>query len=1230
MSAQDDCSTNTDPLKLVREGTAQNERSPNALNPSSAPVNEHGPAQNMVFAKTYAAYLKYFDNTNTATDDWSNFFGSDVSAELAVPAIEDVDEYKSTLQEWFGYLNELENKNRESELRQRFGYLYASVASLAQQLDGLKKSLPDVIALKGTLKNLIKTQLAPAFGHLIAYYKAGNALITDAAPPKFQILSRPVVSFGAVLSTGLSEDWFNKAKDWATYVESIRKDTSVYGDGADVFSQINHCSTHALFKSVFDQFLKVFAGVVSGATAALEDSFTKDNTHEPHYTLFLAFLRLLEYQRSSGNTLTQKHLDFYYRTILGLKEKSSQPGHVHLLAELAKQVPSREFKAGETFRAGKDDQGKDAFFANETDFVANQAKIAARRTLYRHTDEEVIDKTLQDPKIHKGRLFASPVADSDDGLGAPLTSPDGSWHPFVHKEYEDGQLSKIMMPEAEVGFAIASHYLLMAEGDRSIFAFITVDGYAGPYAGPYAYEDWEQVDLANDIHFLVTTEKGWLEIQAAYFIPLSSTALSTGFLLGLRVDGSKPPIVPYAAKTHGYSFQTNLPMLLVKLKQDDARPYVYSKFQDVVVSKIQLDIGVTGLRSLAASNDFGPLDTSKPFQPFGASPKEGSSFIFGSKEIFQKHLSLLNITWNWQGTPTAYSVGVPSVATDVLSAGQWTQAGTGSVPVTYERYDLFSTDLDQVVFDEPDFTPNAFFNTQSRYGFVRLRLSGDFGQDKYQDDLKNYLSKETTDYPGTPPTGPIGSELLASYGSDITVLLNTLAEDNYKSRKIQFFHLAPFGTAEQHPYLFQDGGAVYLFPQFEFTRGNDTLASEAELYMGVSGLVPPQNLSLLFQVADGTANPLVEKPRRHLDWSYLSKNRWIEFGANDVQDATDGLINSGIVVLPIPREATNDNALMGAGMHWIRVAVSEKSDAVCRLRRVAAQAMKAALADRGNSPTVSALPVAAGTITKLEFPDAAVKSIVQPFPSFGGRGAEQSHTFYTRVSERLRHKNRGIELWDYERLILEAFPQIYKVKCLNHTRFEPSESGDGVYRELAPGYVTVVTVPNLQVQKQIDPLKPYTSLGTLDEIKKFLDARTSCFATVQVRNPQFEEVRVSFSVALYPGKDESASKTALLQAITQFLSPWAFTLQGAPSFGGKVYKSVLINFVEDQDCVDYVTDFQLFHDLPHQPPSTEDLDEVEASRAVSILVSTPAKAHVINVLHTAEMAAFGESCLCES
>ena len=114
-------------------------------------------------------------------------------------------------------------------------------------------------------------------------------------------------------------------------------------------------------------------------------------------------------------------------------------------------------------------------------------------------------------------------------------------------------------------------------------------------------------------------------------------------------------------------------------------------------------------------------------------------------------------------------------------------------------------------------------------------------------------------------------------------------------------------------------------------------------------------------------------------------------------------------------------------------------------------------------------------------------------------------------------------------------------------------------------------------------------------------------------NPEFEEVCVSFNLFLFDGFDKTYYSNLLRQAITRFLSPWAFAEAGSPSFGGKIYKSVLINFIEEQPYVDYVTDFKLFQYRDDEIIRT-DLSEVAGSRAVSILVSAPADKHEINPL----------------
>ncbi|MEI6333086.1 MAG: baseplate J/gp47 family protein [Methylococcaceae bacterium] len=1270
----DKCEPNIDTLRLIHQGTSQDQRVSAQLKPDYVKVDERKIENDVVFAKAYSSYLKFYGSNNTATGDWEVFFSRDVSVQLAMAAIQDIEYYKINVKESFDFLNNREHKDSELELKNQLGCLFSSIGTLAKQLDDLKESLPIEIPLKHTIQNLIQNQLASGFRQLILHYRDGltpnppappNAPYLNDVKPKFDIMGA-MATFKEVRDQGLSKDWIteDKTSNWADYLKNLNDSikypaTKIYGGGNTIFERLNHIATHNLFTAIFDQFLKVFARVVIDAKAELEKTFGDWNKHEPHYALFLAFLKLFDYARMETNTLTQRHLDFYYRDILRLKEKPAEPSHVHLLIELAKHVDAHEIKKDELFKAGKDDLGVEVFFANERDFVANQAKVTELKTLYRHKYDP------KKPNDLDNRLFASPKADSADGLGAKLTTVDQSWHPFSNKVYENGKLTQINMPQAEVGFAIASHYLWLAEGTRIITVDFTIDGATD-----------SNLNGSDDVICLVTTEKEWFPAKVTTF-KLSSNKSQLQLIINL--DGADPAITPYSAKSHGYQFETDLPMLLVKLAHSDKANFIYASLEAMTVQKIAITADVIGLKTLAVSNDFGSVDTSKPFQPFGALPFANSALIIGSKEVFQKVLASVTVNVKWQNPPKPYKKTV-NVNFKYLQNSAWSLPintyGIKKLPKSNGQviFDLnFSTlDSEKLSVNIPDFSDSEFYNTNTRHGFIRLEIDTDFGQSQYEQELFNYIAKTlniesnitniinkvdtvknslngvkavsdvsatkatiaqaisnseviksdlknvkdtATEKKPTPPVGPFVAELTLDYTTAKQVTQLNSDELTFKKRPAKFFHVTPFGQCEQHG-LLNALKKVFLVPQFD----------NAEFYIGITGLKPPQNLALLFQVADGTADPLLTHPS--IQWSYLGNNEWLEFGQYDVQDNTNGLINSGIITFAMPDTATATNTLLPAGQHWLKAAVTEKSEAVCKLLAVSAQSLKVTFDNQNNDPAFLANTLAAETINKLKQPDAAVKKVSQPFANFGGRAAEQASTFYTRVSERLRHKDRTITLWDYEHLILEAFPQIYRVKCLNHTQYVPDETGQGIYDELAPGHITIVTLPNQQYHNLHNPLRPYTSLGVLAEIEAFLQKKLSCFVKLYVKNPQFEEVRVGFKVKFYEGFDKSFYTKTLDTAITHFLSPWAFSDGGNPTFGGKVYLSTLLNFVEEQPYVDYVTDFSFIKSETDRSGVLA-VSEIEGSKAISILVS--ANQHKIeDALNSDQTIDSGEPCGCPS
>ena len=388
------------------------------------------------------------------------------------------------------------------------------------------------------------------------------------------------------------------------------------------------------------------------------------------------------------------------------------------------------------------------------------------------------------------------------------------------------------------------------------------------------------------------------------------------------------------------------------------------------------------------------------------------------------------------------------------------------------------------------------------------------------------------------------------------------------------------------------------------------------MFVGFDNAQPDTVVTVLFQVADGSSNPL--KNMVTVNWYYLSDNEWIKFENRNVIDRTNNFTQSGIVSLTLPADITNQNTAFGKGLHWIKSTVEKDIDAVCELILVQAQAASVTLVQDETTPVEFKQLLPAKTISKLVESNANVKTITQPFTSFNGRIRESDEHYYVRVSERLRHKQRAISIWDYEHILLEQFPQLYKVKCLNHTGFY-DDKGANVFCENLPGHVTIVPLPDLKNNTHANLLKPYTPIGLLNNINDYLKKITSPFVKLHINNPQFEEVQLDFKVQFYDNLDVSFYIQLLSQEIEKFLCPWAYSQDVEIPFGSKIEKSVLLNFIEERPYVDFLTCFEMHHLLRDGDTVAFENRNVETAVATtsrSILVSyyneNSGSRHIIN------------------
>lgn len=1065
--------------------------------------------------------------------------------------------------------------------------------------------------------------------------------------------------------------------------------------------------------------------------------------NSPHFALFTAFLKLFKYAQDDINKITKKHLDFYYRDVLHLTEKPAVPDQVYLIFELAKHVSTHLLEKDTAFKAGKDELGKNVVYELANEGSLNRATISEVKALFfnRH---DLFTGLTPNPR-NDYRFYLSPQAKSKDGKGAEITNEDQSWRTFGGVQFPDinsGTNAATVADRdlAEIGFAIASPNLFLAEGERIVTIYLNFsssptllngltndmlyDAFRLKFSGEEKWIEpiWEHAepgvldpivemrildflnnaktaadiagiepvegpifddpttgfgdnthdyDIGMTVAARIISERNKLpgkrfrtldQVKAVKYVgtdkindliysfgdPVHSTKvdkLKNRIIIKRTITKDQEAIVAYNEEVLLDPIQKKWPVVKVILNPaSNGNPFIYKFLKDLKIGSVDLVTDVREVKNLIIQNDQSVLDPGKPFQPFGNRPIIGSNFYIGSWEVFQKSLNQLTLHIKWSGLPDLstgftghyanYYPNSPArtnssfrAETYLLDKKSWKSitpvydtlfsAGPGSKLkedheinfLNDEPADEAPTSVLASVERDEEMLPFDEFNQNSRKGFLRLSLKGtDFGHKEYPTAytkrvlvaLNPPATEPPTDYTDQLPKEPYTpdiEELSLNYVSAEKIRTQKLSTDEYDDRVEQFFHVHATGVGE----VKTSASSNYLLPQY---------ASEGELYLGLTDLNPPQNLAILFQISEGTSDPDLTPPE--VKWSYLACNEWKPFPQQNIlSDSTKGLITTGVVKFSMPSEACAKNTILPTGLHWIRASVAADSFGIPQLIDVKCQAAKVVFANNGNDPNYLSKPLPEKTISKMVVADSAIKKIDQPFTSFGGKVKESSNDFYTRVSERLRHKNRSITIWDYERIILQNFPSVYKLKCLNHTRFEGTYTS---INEASPRHVSLIVVSNVRNKNAVDPLKPRTSLVTLYDIDELIGSLRSPFIHVHVHNPIFEEVQVKFNVKFHPGIDIGIYQSKLEDAIIKYLSPWAFESGSDIVFGGKIHKSVILNFVEEQSYVDYITCFEMFHIVPDDPANepTLDVDEAIASTSASVLVS--AATHLITVI----------------
>lgn len=895
----------------------------------------------------------------------------------------------------------------------------------------------------------------------------------------------------------------------------------------------------------------------------------------PHLTLFLTFLMLLENSKKRYNNLTKRHLDFYYNQVLKIEKLPADPDKVYLIFELAKNAVQEKIEAKTAFDGGKDASGKIRTYYAASELIASKTTVASLKNVYND--------------VNSKKITAKPIANSYDGFGKAFPDKNNAqWWPF-------GSVNDTTVSNAVLGFAVASPILFLAEGKRTVQLSFTFQNNITSIT-PAAIIECFSLQL--------TTAKQWFQVPPlSASLPIKSGSPYTTSVNGkvmkiaFSLDESVDAITAYDPKIYGEEFAVNLPVAKCYLDLTKNNGYdLYKSLAQNKIENITINIDVQNIRNTVLENDNGLINSVKPFYPFSTQPVIGSNFHIKYDEAFSKNWNSMSVDLLWKNTPASFiehykaykstavnTISINTFKSYLLNGANFQTTNAIVTSNDYFKYNLtvlannlwqpYSSGISLFTTVSPFKTTfnvsNSNFNTRKN-GELKLTLATSFLHHLYAKSYALALSTEDKNVavPNEPYT-PLAENLVLNYTASettrfITAGVQTL-EEIYTKNEAKLFHIHPFGYAEEHSFLksrldFVENKNSYLIP---------TYCKGGELFIGLENTKELEQITLLFQVLEGSENPLTPSftGKQKIEWSVLGNNEWRILNYADILlNETDNLLQSGILKFSLPKEATQNNTRLPKNYIWLRAKMHKKFDVVCKMIGIHSQAVLAVFQDNGNDLSHLKTGLEAETISKLVQRLSNVKSVTQPYNSFGYKPEESDPEYYRRISERLRHKNRAVTMWDYEHIVLQKFPELYKVKCLNHTSENSYQS---------PGNVTLVVIPDTVNKNVFDIYQPRVSTAMLNKVKNHIDQLNSLHVNTYVVNPNYEEVKVDLKVKFKPGYDENFYLQELNSDIIKFLSPWALDKSIPITFGVSIHSSSLINYIEKLGYVDYLQDVKL-------------------------------------------------------
>ncbi|MDK2125456.1 baseplate J/gp47 family protein [Parachitinimonas caeni] len=919
-----------------------------------------------------------------------------------------------------------------------------------------------------------------------------------------------------------------------------------------------------------------------------------ETANRPDLALLLAFLRLQRFPAQAFANLTEAHRQYYYQQVLGLTPRPGRPDESDLILTLNPDASPYTLPAGTRFSAGNDANGDELIYASVDALPLNHARVAKVLTVG------------QSHRDHHGRklsrLIRTVVRDE---------KAEVDWHsvPVLGKEASEDEHDRVFLPGWQLqspllwlGGGERSISLILQGQDAKALREL-LGGDSSKLATAFNHYWQASVSGQDGAFSLENAELDWS--------PGAAAAVET-LTIRYKLSPLDPPVCGQPGSDPYLSFTLrSQPQTVTGLDShqdgwvENYDAWQYLAFVETGDRALRLRVEVDGLMPAALRSDQGGLDTDTPFEPWDYQPRQGARLLFTHSEIAGKTLERLQLQVTWQDRPASLlgqkpedyygpyrSYLFPDTASQPGNGGGTPPGGPAPQPVPPPPWPvprvrlrdargaslpavneagvlILNQDIDLLRFNLKA-AANVFFPPKSKVPdlsglqeasadvrdwphWFALEWSGDsLGHSLFSEvqakSQRNYTEQLIQwSKSGKPEDKPQLVVVNAPYTPRVSSL-----RIGY-SASVEWHGHAAMQISQQHPL----GPVPVSAPSAgRPARVLAELRTDSHLFIGLAEQPQPGLCALRFDISP-LASPGGQDVAT-LRWRYFDGQRWLALaadrfnstiGASLLNDGSNDLHNSGIVQLQLAEAPLGSD-----GLYWLGVSPDLDGGInplmvppqFAHLHGIDTQALRVRYA--GSNEARLAEPLPAESISDLASPDAAIEKVRQPSPSQFGLPGEEAHRFACRAAERLRHKNRAVTPWDYERLLLADFPELALAKCLRVV-------DDG---RIVPGRALLMVAPRPDTPGQLQPM-PSRDLSR--RITEALKQRMAPGIQLSISAPRYRQIRLILNLIFNPAYDVGRTVVEINKRLVALLSPWQ-KAQVIPS--DCCYLSEVASFVAQQ------------------------------------------------------------------